>query len=202
MPTLLVAYATYVQHTAEIAERIGAVLHRAGCAVELCDLARSRPKRPLRDYDGVIAGGPVHGGRHYPNLVRFVSQNCDALSEQRSAFFLGSLAAAGSEGRQAIAVRCLDETGWKPNAAAIIAGALLYRRCVLFKCWMMKTIIKRGCTDGTETLRNYAYTNRDAADQFANDFAVLLSRDAKMPCSVRLPIKEMSISVSRPNFDS
>ena len=57
MHRLLVAYTTYDGHTAEIAERISLALRHTDCAVELCDLARSRPERPLHEYDGVICGG-------------------------------------------------------------------------------------------------------------------------------------------------
>ena len=71
MLRLLVAFTTYDGHTAKIAERIASTLGHADCAVEVCDLARSRPERSLEDYDGVIAGGPLHGGQHPPQLVKF-----------------------------------------------------------------------------------------------------------------------------------
>ena len=50
MLRLLVAFTTYDGHTAKIAERIASTLGHADCAVEVCDLARSRPKRPLEEY--------------------------------------------------------------------------------------------------------------------------------------------------------
>ena len=43
MLKLLVAYTTYDGHTAKIAGRIAATLRSDDCAVEVCDLARSRP---------------------------------------------------------------------------------------------------------------------------------------------------------------
>jgi menaquinone-dependent protoporphyrinogen IX oxidase len=59
MLSLLVAFTTYDGYTAAIAKRIASTLQHADCAVEVCDLARSQPGRPIEDYDGVIAGGLV-----------------------------------------------------------------------------------------------------------------------------------------------
>ena len=70
---LLVAYTTYDGHTAKIAERIASTARVAHCAVEVCDLARMQPERPLGEYDGVVAGGPLHGGKHAPQLASFIS---------------------------------------------------------------------------------------------------------------------------------
>jgi menaquinone-dependent protoporphyrinogen oxidase len=174
MLRLLVAYTTYDGHTAKIAERIASTLRENDCAVEVCDLARLRPERPVHEYDGVIAGGPLHGGKHHPQLVRFAAQNCDVLNEQPSAFFSVSLSAAGNVEQQRDATRCLneflDETGWKPSATAIVAGALLYRKYGFFKRWMMKMIVKRGGTGDTDTSRNYVYTDWNAVDDFAKRF--------------------------------
>lgn len=60
MLRLLVAYTTYDGYTAKIAERIAATLRSAHCAVEVCDIARSKPEQSLEGYDGVIPGGPLH----------------------------------------------------------------------------------------------------------------------------------------------
>ena len=178
MLRLLVAFTTYDGHTAKIAERIASTLRHADCAVEVCDLARSRPERSLEDYDGVIAGGPLHGGKHPPQLVKFVSENLVALNAKPSAFFSVSLSAAGNDAQQDDATRCLNEflgeTGWKPRSTSIVAGALLYRKYAFIKRWMMKMIVKRGGGD-TDTSRNYVYTDWDAIDQFANEFAVQLA---------------------------
>ena len=174
MLRLLVAYTTYDGHTAKIAERIASTLRQANCAVELCDIARSRTDRPPEDYDGVIAGGPLHGGKHHPQLLKFASQNCDALNKQPSAFFSVSLSAAGNVEQQGDATRCLneflDDAGWKPSATAIVAGALLYRKYGFCTRWMMKMIVKRGGTGDTDTSRNHVYTDWDAVDEFAKEF--------------------------------
>lgn len=50
MLRLLVAFTAYDGHTARIAERIASTLGHADCATEVCDLARSRPQRPLEEY--------------------------------------------------------------------------------------------------------------------------------------------------------
>ena len=137
MHRLLVAFTTYDGHTAKMAERIASSLREDDCADEVCDLARLRPERPVHEYDGVIGGGPLHGSKHHRQLVRFAAQNCVALNEQPSAIFLVRLSAAGNVEQQSDATRCLnellDETGWKPSATAIVAGALLYRKDSIFR---------------------------------------------------------------------
>lgn len=49
MRRLLAANTTCHGHTAKIAERIA---HTTDCAVDVCDLARRQPDRPLGEYDG------------------------------------------------------------------------------------------------------------------------------------------------------
>ena len=188
---LLVAFTTYDGHTAKIAERIAVTLRENDCAVDLCDLARSQPGRPLPEYDGVIAGGPIHGGKHHSSLVRFTAQHRDVLNQQPSAFFSVSLSAAGSTEQQGDATRCLNEflnaTGWKPHATAVVPGALLYQEYGFFKRWMMKMIVKRGGTADTDTSRNYVYTDWVNVDSFARQFVKLL------PCK-RLNVPMQSLS--------
>ena len=72
MPNLLIVYTTYDGHTAAIVERIASTARRANCAVELCDLARSRLERRTRDCDGVNCGGSLYGGKHPRQLAMFV----------------------------------------------------------------------------------------------------------------------------------
>ena len=84
MLRLLVAFTTYDGYTAKIAKRIASTPGHADCATEVCDPARSRPERPLEDYDGVIVGGPLHGGKHPRQLVKFVSKNRKSLNERRN----------------------------------------------------------------------------------------------------------------------
>ena len=174
MLRLLVAYSTYDGHTGKIAERIAATLRSTGCAVEVCDLSRLRPERSLADYDGVVAGGPLHGGGHPPQLAAFATDNRVTLNAKPSAFFSVSLSAAGNEEQQGDANRCLNEflqsTGWKPSSSTIVAGALLYREYGFLKRWMMKRIAGSGGGD-TDTSRNHVYTDWEALDKFANEVA-------------------------------
>lgn len=173
MHKLLVVYTTYDGHSANVAKRIAAVLERSDCAVELCDIARTDPQRPIGEYDGVVVGGPLHWGKHAPKLTQFVSTNLATLNERPSAFFSVSLSAAGGREQQDDATRCLsdllDETGWHPDSTSTIAGALLYTEYGFFKRWMMKMIVKRAGGDA-DTSRNYVYTDWDAVDCFALEF--------------------------------
>jgi len=173
MHKLLVVYTTYDGHSAKIAKRIAAVQEGSDCAVELCDIARTIPQHPTKEYEGVVISGPLQGGKHAPKLTQFVSTNLATWNELPSAFFSVSLSAAGGPGQQDDATRCLsdflDETGWHPDSTSTIAGALLYREYGFFKRWMMKMIVKRAGGD-TDTSRNYVYTDWDAVDHFALEF--------------------------------
>ena len=73
MHRLLVAYTTYDGHTDEIAERISWALRHTDCAVELCDLARSRPERPLHEYDRVETMGKLTEGSFKVNPVSIIT---------------------------------------------------------------------------------------------------------------------------------
>ena len=174
MHRVLIAYITFDGHTTRIADRMADAIRGPECAVDVCDIAREKPQRPVSEYVGVIVGGPLHGGKHAPKLSRFVSDNLLTLNEHPSAFFSVSLSAAGTQEQQADATRCvnafLEETGWHPLSTSIIAGALLYREYGFFKRWMMKMIVKLGGGD-TDTSRNYVYTDWEAVDQFGKGFA-------------------------------
>jgi len=173
MNNLLIVYSTYDGHTAKIVDRIVETLRCFGCQVDVCDLAQPVSRRPIDQYAGVIVGGPLHGGRHPPQITEFVVRHLAKLNEKPSAFFSVSLSAAGTEGQRDDAWQCLrqflDETGLQPTQTAIFAGALLYREYGFFKRWLLKMIVKRA-GGGTDTSKNYEYTDWLEVEQFAAEF--------------------------------
>lgn len=179
MHHLLVAYRTYDGHTAKIVDRIAQTHRAAGCQVDVCDLAQPVSRRPLDQYAGVIVGGPLHGGRHPPQLAKFVSTHLTKLNEKPSAFFSVSLSAAGTEEQRNDAWQCvrrfLDETDWQPTQTTIFAGALLYREYGFFKRWLMKMIVKRAGGD-SDTSKNHEYTDWLEVEQFAREFVGRLTK--------------------------
>ncbi len=172
---VLVAYATSEGQTAAIAGRIGAVLAEAGHVASLADLADG--SMYLGPYDAVIAGGSIHTGRFSKQLHRFISENADALSTKRSAFFSVSLAEADRSGKghaqvQPVIDHFLAEHGWTPAAVQSFAGALKYSKYNPLVRFVMKRISK-GYGGDTDTHRDYEYTDWAAVDRFAIQVAAL-----------------------------
>ncbi|MFD8565442.1 flavodoxin domain-containing protein [Streptomyces sp. NPDC059639] len=76
-PRVLVAYGSKNGSTAEIAERIGDVLSKAGCATAVC------PAREAADdvaaYDAVVLGGALYSGDWHRDARRFARRAATAL---------------------------------------------------------------------------------------------------------------------------
>lgn len=175
MSTVLVAYSTGEGHTAAVAEFMADVLRAHAHDAEVKDLSTALP-RIGPEYEGVLVGGSVHVAKHDKRLVRFVSDNREALERLPSAFFSVSLAASGDETEAAkYAAEFCDLTGWHPDSVELVAGALLYTRYGLLKRMLMKQIArsKPGLL-GTDTKRDFVYTDWEALRRFVDDFAARL----------------------------
>lgn len=73
---VLIVYATKHGSTAEIAEKVAAVLRQAGLHTDV----RSVEQAPhLRDYSAVIIGTAMYMGQWRRDAVHFLEQNADAL---------------------------------------------------------------------------------------------------------------------------
>ena len=173
MHDILVVYCSGEGQTAKIAQHIAELARAALMRVELCDVARIAPDRSLREFEGIVVGGSIHGGKHAPQLSQFVTDHLQALQSRPSAFFSVSLSAAGDEQQQSDAWRWLNEflkdSAWSPARTAIFAGAVLYREYGLIKRMVMKQILKKAGGD-TDTTRNFEYTDWDQVEDFAADF--------------------------------
>lgn len=179
MSRLLVAYATNEGHTAKIAGEIAHTLREHGHRVYLRELTAHTQPPPLMSFDGILLGSPVHTGKHASPLTRLVRDNLDWLHNVPSAFFSVSLAAASEFPKsRAEAERLLHEfleqTQWRPNLTASIAGALRYSRYGPIKRWIMRRVAaKEG--GGTDTSRDYEYTDWEQVRRFGDDFSALVS---------------------------
>ena len=173
MAHVLVAYATTEGQTEKVARRIAGELEAAGHDADLADLGDAAPD--AADYDGVIVGASVHRSEFQRTVTRFVEANREALSAHPSAFFFLSLTAADDADESRAAVTELGEameaeTGWHPDEVAAFAGALKYREYGPIKRFVMKRIAgKYG--GGTDTSRDYEYTDWDEVAAFAGRVA-------------------------------
>jgi menaquinone-dependent protoporphyrinogen oxidase len=175
MSKVLVAYSTHEGQTAKIADFIASVLRTHGLDVDTCDVKESADPA-LIDYDGVIVGGSVHMGKHDKHVVDYVRGNRHGLTGLPSAFFSVSMSAIhDAEDAEKYVQEFEEQTGWLPGKIALFGGGLPYTHLN----FIMRRIIRKIAEDkpgnlGTDTSRDYVYTEWDGVRRFAEDFAAEL----------------------------
>ena len=173
MSHVLVLYHSYDEQTARIAERIAERIGRAGHRVAL-ERFDGKAVRDLQPFDGVVVGAAVRYGHHDRSLEAALEKRSAQLSNRHGAFFSVCLSAGGPGGKPAIAQGYIDafrqHTGWKPDEATSIAGALRYSRYGFFVKLMMKLIVAHAGGE-TDSSRDYEYTDWAVVDRFAEAFA-------------------------------
>jgi menaquinone-dependent protoporphyrinogen oxidase len=80
MTRVLVAYASKMGSTKEIAEAIGARLTEHGC---LAEVHSAGTVDSVDGYDAIVLGSAVYAGRWRPEAVRFVRRHRDQLATRR-----------------------------------------------------------------------------------------------------------------------
>ncbi len=177
-PDVQVLYTSTHGHTAKVAGRVAETLRARGLDVDLQDL-RARDPDPA-GARAVIAAASLHQGHHQPEMVDWAKAHRDALAGRPSAFLSVSLTAADdTDEARAAARRCIDdfveETGWAPGRTESVAGALQYREYDVFTRTLMRLMMRRG-GHPTDASRDYDYTDWDALERFALEFAAALGR--------------------------
>ncbi len=177
MSSVLLVYASTHGHTARIADRVARTLEAEGVEVDRRAVADARDVSP-RDYDGAIVGASLHAGRHQHEIVEWVRHHHLALADYPNAFLSVSLTAADDDDEARAATRkCiddfLDETGWTPDRSVPLAGALQYREYDPFTRLLMRLKMRQG-GHPTDTSHDVDYTDWDAVDGFAREFAARL----------------------------
>jgi menaquinone-dependent protoporphyrinogen oxidase len=180
MSRILVLYSTHDGQAGRIAERVGAVLGRAGHQVDLRRV-QGPSSGGIDGYDAVLVGGAIRYGHHARDLERVVRGHAHALAARPNAFFSVCLSADGPGRKPAEAKKYVDDfvrnTGWRPRAVESFGGALLYTRYNPFIRFLMRMIV--GFAGGeTDTSRDYEYTDWAAVERFARDFAARLALPA------------------------
>lgn len=174
MATLLIVYATNEGQTRKIAEYLASLATDQGHTVIVEDSAKGFRRFSWEAIDGVIIGASIHKS-HYPKaIVDFTKTHAQRLQHIPSAFFSVSLTAASAKAEDQVQVRhyiadFAQATGWQPYKTAAFAGAIKYSRYGFFKRWMMKQIAKKN-RGGTDTSRDYEYTDWNQVKAFAEDF--------------------------------
>jgi len=174
---ICIVYGTTEGQTATIAGVMAEVIRAHGHDVAAVDVKQARDGLAAEGYDGVIVGASIHMGKHDKRVVEFVQRNREMLEGLRSGFFSVSLAAHGDlDEAEGYLEQFEQETGWRPAKVALFGGALLYTHYGFIKRRLMKRIAsdKPGQL-GTDTSRDYVYTEWDAVRGFAEDFLSQLS---------------------------
>jgi menaquinone-dependent protoporphyrinogen oxidase len=170
---VLVVFGTTEGHSAKVAAEFGDVLAKAGAAVDVVDAATAADPDP-GDYAGCAVVASVHAGSYQDAVVDWVRRRARELNERETAFVSVSLGALQDDAtvRQDlddIHRRFLARTGWEPALATDVAGALMYSRYNVVKRLLMKRIAAQA-GGGTDTRRDYEYTDWKALRAFARRF--------------------------------
>jgi menaquinone-dependent protoporphyrinogen oxidase len=175
MAHILIVYGTTEGHTDEVVEHIRGPLESAGHEVVVHRIGDA-PDRPA-GFDAVLVGSSIHVGKHHGDVVDWVRTNSEWLQARPSAFFQVSLSSASGDEQDTEARSYVDQlveaTGWHPDLVGLFGGALLYTRYGFVKRTMLKKIAGKSGL-GTDTHRDYDYTDYDAVRHFAEDVAALL----------------------------
>lgn len=169
MTRILIPYGTREGQTAKIAEYVADVIH--GHGQDATAVAIKELRDDDLDCDGVIVGASIHMGKHEDYVGDFVRRHRDTLERLPSALFSVSLAAHGdTEEAESYVEEFEQETGWRPAMVALFGGALLYTQYGFVKRHVMKKIARDKGDLGTDTSRDYVYTEWDGVKRFVEDF--------------------------------
>jgi menaquinone-dependent protoporphyrinogen oxidase len=181
--TAVVFYATREGQTKKIAERIAADLRTRGALVDVFDVRECGDPDWSR-YSAACLAASVHIGHHEKEMVAFATKYRAVLSKLDAAFVSVTLSEAGAEDprrsekdrRQGAedAQRMIDvfvrETGWQPEHALSVAGALAYSKYNFLVRFLIKRIARKAGAP-TDTSRDYEFTDWAALDRFVEDLS-------------------------------
>ena len=189
MKPINVLYATREGQTKRIAEHLAARLRSRGLQAEAHNVKDRPDDIDLNRCGAAVLAASVHIGRHEAEMVEFVKSNLVQLGQIPTAFLSVTLSEAGAErtesspeqrARSAADVQKMIEdfcrqTGLRPKYVKPVAGSLLYTKYGFIVRFVMKQIAKRA-GGGTDTSRDYEYTDWIALDRFTDRFAEEISR--------------------------
>lgn len=188
MKSIVVLYATREGHSRLIAERVAAALRTQGFLVDVRNLKDDAAPIKVGVHSAAIFAGSVHAGSHERELVKFVKTHRDELDLLPTALISVSLSQAGAEMLEASPQartrsandvqktidKFVEDTGWHPRWIEPVAGALVYSKYNPLVKLIMRQIAKKAGA-GTDTSRDYVYTDWDGLDRFCKDLALWLS---------------------------
>ena len=180
MRKILIVFGTTDGHTRKIADALAIAMHTRGVLVRVVEAGN--PDISPAGNTAVIVAASVHGGRYQRAVRRWLREHAAELRDVPSAFVSVSLGVlqtdpAVHEQLRAIVERLCSATGWRPTLIKHVAGALPYTRYNIVKRLIMKRIASKA-GGGTDTRRDYVYTDWRDLDTFAARFMRMALRQA------------------------
>lgn len=179
MGRVLIVYGTNQGHTEKVAQHVQHVGAAHGHTVGLLHGKKEVPPDfTLAGFDGVVLCASVHEGKHQRYMRDFARRFAAEAQRLPSVFISVSLAQMDPRGRgrdeaTRYIAEFLRDTGWAPNRAEPIAGALAYSRYNFLTRWLMRLIAKRQ-GGPTDTTRDYDFTDWEQLTRVADDFFAAL----------------------------
>jgi len=141
---ILILYSTTDGHTAEICERIHAVLEQLGHAVRLVSLNDADQADP-GSFDKIVLGASIRYGRHQQQVYDFVALHEKTLTKKPAAFFSVNVVARKPQKKQPdtnpYMQKFLGQVAWRPDALAVFAGKIDYSKYRFFDRLMIRLIM-------------------------------------------------------------
>lgn len=181
----IVIYATCEGQTERIALRCADVMRRRGVPTDTFDVTQgSITELAVESYDAVMLGSSLHYAEHDPRIAWCIRENRQRFTTIPTAFFsvsLGIVSKYAKDRAEAewLAGEFLRDERFEPTRRACFAGALRYSEYGWLKKRMMRWIAEKSGSQ-TETTHDYEYTDWDAVDAFAADFADVIQKHWQM----------------------
>ncbi len=138
---ILVVYASAAGSTGGVAETIGSSLTERGAEVDVLPV---QSVAALDEYQAVVLGSAIHGGKWLPEAVEFLQANQGRLNQIPTAFFLvGLMVASKSESNRNMVAQFLEEqrTLVKPVSEGRFVGAMFPNKYPFFTGFGMRFFI-------------------------------------------------------------
>jgi menaquinone-dependent protoporphyrinogen oxidase len=138
----LVVYATKYGATAEIAERIGQVLHQAGLRADVVPVGGVSDLTPYR---AVVLGSAVYIGQWRKGAVKFLRVQEKALTERQTWLFSSGPTGEGdavelTKGWRFLKVLEPIVERIRPRGIAVFHGKVEMKKLNLVERWMLKNV--------------------------------------------------------------
>ena len=180
----VVFFATREGQAERVAQRVACDLRAHSVYVDVVNVKEIRGAVDWPKYQRAFVIASVHAGHHEKEMIEFVKKSRHDLERLDAPFLSLTLSQAGAEQpantpqererAHADALRMIDDftkdTGWRPQHALTVAGALTYSKYNFFLKWIMKRIAHKAGFDGP-TNRDYEFTNWGAVERFVDAWA-------------------------------